>query len=100
MLARSLVIGIYKFAEKIDIDPAEDIRILVLLHKMGANEKPGQITRDEWKKGCEKLEADSIEKFKALLPSLDTGFMVDNEFREFYKVRSWSFAKKDLFIFK
>jgi len=77
--------GICTLAEKLDIDPTEDIRILVLLHKLGANEKPAQISRDEWVKGCEKLGTDSIDKFKALLPSLETGFMVHNEFRDFYK---------------
>jgi len=78
--------GICAFAEKLDIDPMEDIRILVLLQKMGANEKPAQISREEWIKGCEKLQTDSIQKFKDLLPSLDTGFMANgNEFRDFYK---------------
>lgn len=65
----------------------EDIRILVLLHKLGSKVKPGMITRDEWMSGCESLNVDSIAKFQALLPSLDTGFMVDKEFRDFYKVR-------------
>ena len=78
--------GICTLAEKLNIDPMEDIRILVLLHKLGSKEKPGQITREEWTKGCQVLQTDSIDKFIALLPSLDTGFMVDNEFRDFYKV--------------
>lgn len=64
------------------------MRILVLLHKLGAEEKPSQISREEWTKGCEKLQCDSIAKLKELLPSLDTGFMVDDEFRNFYKVSS------------
>ena len=78
--------GICAIAEKLNIDPLEDIRILVLLHKLGANAKPGQISREEWKKGCDKLQTDSIEKLQGLLPGLDTGFMMDHEFREFYKV--------------
>lgn len=77
--------GICALAEKLNIDPMEDIRILVLLHKLGSKEKPGQITREEWTKGCKLLQTDSIDKLVALLPSLDTGFMVDNEFRNFYK---------------
>jgi DCN1-like protein 1/2 len=77
--------GISNLADELNIDPLEDIRILVLLHKLGANAKPGQIRRDEWSKGCETLSTDTIEKFKGLLPSLDTGFMVDTEFRDFYK---------------
>lgn len=77
--------GICTIAENLNIDPMEDVRILVLLHKLGANAKPGQISREEWKKGCQDLQADSIEKMKDLLPSFDTGFMVDSEFRDFYK---------------
>lgn len=77
--------GICKIAEQLNVDPIEDIRILVLLHKLGANEKPAQISRAEWIKGCQTLQTDSIGKFQALLPSLDVGFMVDSEFRDFYK---------------
>ena len=76
----------------------EDIRILVLLHKLGSKVKPGMITRDEWMSGCESLNVDSIAKFQALLPSLDTGFMVDKEFRDFYKVRKILF--ENFFIYK
>lgn len=82
-----ILAGICKIAEQLNIDPLEDIRILVLLHKLGANEKPGQISRLEWTNGCEKLRTDSIDKLQALLPSLDVGFMENNEFRDFYKVR-------------
>jgi len=78
--------GVCKFCELIEIDAMEDIRILVLLWKMEVGEdRPAQITRDEWKKGCMKLNIDTIEKFKQLLPTLDTGFLVASEFREFYK---------------
>jgi hypothetical protein len=73
--------------ESIEIDPLEDIRILVLLFKMGATSKPAQITRDEWLAGCAKLNIVSIDSIKSLLPSLDPGFMDQTEFRELYKVR-------------
>jgi len=43
--------GISKFCEDLGIDPLEDIRILVLLWKMGANDKPAQINKLEV--GCE-----------------------------------------------
>ena len=56
------------------------------------------ITRDEWMSGCESLNVDSIAKFQALLPSLDTGFMVDKEFRDFYKVRKILFFE-NFFLF-
>jgi hypothetical protein len=68
------------------MDATEDIRILVLLWKMGCKAtKPGQISRDEWLAGCSLLSIDSwstLEKFK---PSLDTGFLENSEFKDFYK---------------
>jgi len=76
--------GISKLCDSIGIDPLEDMRILVLLWKMGAKDKPAQINKKEWKEGCEKLQVDSIDKFKKLLPSLDTGFLTE-EFKDFYK---------------
>lgn len=77
--------GICKLCEFIEIDPLEDIRILILLFKMGAKSKPAQITRDEWMAGCAKLNIVSIDSIKSLLPSLDPGFMDQMEFRELYK---------------
>ena len=78
--------GIAKLCEKLDLDPETDIRILVLLWKLGSKEKPAQITKDEFISGCYELQVDSIEKFKTLLPSLDTGFLDQDEFKSFYKV--------------
>ena len=78
--------GIAKLCEKLDLDPETDIRILVLLWKLGSRDKPAQITKDEFMNGCYELQVDSIEKFKALLPSLDTGFLDQDEFKSFYKV--------------
>jgi Cullin binding len=69
----------------LDIDPLEDIRVLVLLWKMGANEKPAQISKQEWMQGCAKLQVDSVAKFEILLPSLDIGFLDQTEFKDFYK---------------
>jgi len=77
--------GICKLCEHINIDPMEDIRILILLHKLGANAKPAQISREEWMSGCESLQLDSTDKIQQLLPSLDPGFMEQMEFREMYK---------------
>ena len=78
--------GIAKLCEKLDLDPETDIRILVLLWKLGSNEKPAQISKAEFMNGCYELQVDSIEKFKTLLPSLDTGFLDQDEFKSFYKV--------------
>lgn len=77
--------GISKLCEKLDIDPLEDIRVLVLLWKLGANEKPAQISKTEWMQGCGKLQVDSVSKFETVLPSLDTGFLDQSEFKDFYK---------------
>merc|ERR1712071_720567 len=76
--------GLAKLCEHIGIDP-EDVRALVLLWKLGANKKPGQITKQEWIQGCIKLEADSIDKFKNIIPKLDPGFITRDEFKSFYK---------------
>jgi hypothetical protein len=90
--------GISTFCEKLEIDPLEDIRILVLLWKMGSKEKPAMISKEEWMAGCQKLQLDSLEKFKALLPSLDTGFLDRTEFRDFYKVRYYDTWNDMIFI--
>ena len=69
-----------------DIDAFNDIRILVLLYKMGAGkDQPGTIAKDEWMEGCSKLKLDSWPDFGKCLPSLDTGFMEQKEFKDFYK---------------
>jgi hypothetical protein len=89
--------------EKLGVDALEDIRILVLLFKLGcAANPPGQLTQTEWMKGCGNLgsggaggahqhgastsSVDSWESLKTqVLPGLDTGFMDVAEFRDFYK---------------
>jgi Cullin binding len=71
--------------EKLGMDATEDIRILVLLWKMGCSEKPAQISKQEWMQGCATLEVDSWEKLKKLVPSLDTGFLEQTPFKDFYK---------------
>ena len=78
--------GIATLCEKLDVDPETDIRILVLLWKLGSKEKPAQISKDEFMSGCYDHQLDSIEKFKTFLPSLDTGFLDQEEFKSFYKV--------------
>lgn len=80
--------GICKLCEQLELDPLEDVRVLVLLWKMGANKKPAEIQKDEWIAGCHKLKLDSIDKFRKLVPSLETGFMERDEFGDFYKVRA------------
>ena len=74
--------GISKFADDLEIDPTTDLRILVLLHRMGANSKPGEISQAEWNEGCRKLNVFDIEGFKGLLTRLDPGFMEHKEVSE------------------
>lgn len=77
--------GICKLCEQLDLDPLEDVRVLVMLWKLGANKKPAEIQREEWMAGCRRLGLDSIEKFRKFIPALDTGFLDREEFGDFYK---------------
>ena len=42
-----LATGISKLCEKLELDPLEDIRVLVLLWKLGAVKKPAEINKEE-----------------------------------------------------
>jgi len=77
--------GIFTLGEKLGMDATEDIRILVLLWKMGCREKPAQLQKQEWMQGCSQLQVDTWDKVKALVPSLETGFLEQTEFKDFYK---------------
>mmetsp|Transcript_12440 Transcript_12440/g.18246 ORF Transcript_12440/g.18246 Transcript_12440/m.18246 type:complete len:250 (-) Transcript_12440:95-844(-) len=76
--------GISNLCESLGLDPY-DLRVMVLLWKLDATSKPQQISKTEWMEGCVNLQVDSIEKLKELLPSLDTGFLDETEFKDFYK---------------
>ena len=65
--------GISKLCEQIDIDPESDVRVLVLLWKLGANDRPGEISKEEFLGGCTRLGVDSASKIQGLMPSLDLG---------------------------
>jgi hypothetical protein len=88
--------GICKLCERLDLDPLEDVRVLVLLWKMGANKKPQEIQKEEWMAGCRKLQLDSIDTFIRFLPQLDTGFMDNEEFGDFYKVNNVASSSLDI----
>jgi hypothetical protein len=77
--------GIFKLGEKLGMDATEDIRILVLLWKMGCNDKPACISLDEWMQGCAALQVDTWTAMEQQVPSLDTGFLEQTAFKEFYK---------------
>lgn len=73
--------GIAKICESMEIDPSSDVRCLVMMWKLGANAKPGQISKEEFVKGCEKLNVTDANGLKALLPTFDPGFLDRQEFR-------------------
>lgn len=76
--------GISRLCELVELD-AEDIKTLVLLWKLGANSRPGTLTREEFLNGMKKLGVDTLPALKALIPSFDPGFLMDADFRSFYK---------------
>ena len=73
--------GIAKLAEQLGLDPAADVRVLVLLWRLGALEKSGQISRSEFIKGLTNLHVSKASELIAHLPSFDTGFLEKSEFR-------------------
>ena len=77
--------GICKLCEEIGIDPESDVRVLVLLWKLGANARPGEISKEEWLNGCQNLYLDSTQKFNNLMPGLDLGFLDRDDFKSFFK---------------
>ena len=77
--------GIGLLFEELGLDPTSDVKCLVLLWKLGASEKPGQITLTEWGVGMKKLGVESIEGLKRLLPGCDLGFMEEVDFKSFFK---------------
>lgn len=65
-------------------DVTEDVRILFLLWKIDPK-KPGLITEEEFMEYCTQNKIDSWDSFVNLLPELDVGFLVNSEFRDFYR---------------
>ena len=77
--------GVGVLCEKLGLE-IDDVRVMVLLWKLGSKAKPQSITKEEFLKGCKTLDVDSIPKFKKLLPSLDLGFLDRDDFRGMYEV--------------
>lgn len=73
--------GIGSLCESLGIDAASDVRALVLVWKLGAITKPGQITHNEFINGLKNFNVWNIDGLKTLLPSLDPGFLEKSEFR-------------------
>jgi len=73
--------GINRLGELLNIDASADVRVLVLMWKLKAIGKPGQISRDEFLEGIRSLDISDINGLKAYLPALDPGFLDRSEFR-------------------
>ncbi len=73
--------GIVNLAEMLSIDPVADVRALVMMWKLGANSKPGQISREEFINGFRNLQINDVAGLIKLLPSFDPGFLDRSEFR-------------------
>lgn len=77
-----------QLCEDLGIDGASDVRFIVLLWKLGASrknaDKPMAITDAAFRDRMLALNASSLEELRALLPSLDPGFLESDEFYEFY----------------
>lgn len=70
-----------KLCEQLNVDPSADVRVLVMLWKMGAVSTPGCITKTEFTAGCKKLRISSVSELRSLLPSFDPGFLGRADFR-------------------
>ena len=78
--------GIASLSEMLEMDPTADVRLLVLLWKMAAISKPGQVTKKEFTIGMTSVfKKDSVEGLKSILTSLDPGFLEKAPFRDFYR---------------
>ncbi len=73
--------GISKLCEQLSIDPNTDVRVLVLMWKLGALSKPGSISRTEFIQGMKKLNKCDVGGLITVLPSFDPGFLDRAEYR-------------------
>lgn len=73
--------GIATLCEKLGIDAASDVRSLVLVWRLGAVSKPGQIQKSEFVEGLKQLGLSDVQGLQNYLPALDPGFLDRSEFR-------------------
>mmetsp|Transcript_10112 Transcript_10112/g.10200 ORF Transcript_10112/g.10200 Transcript_10112/m.10200 type:complete len:224 (-) Transcript_10112:633-1304(-) len=76
--------GIGKLCEDLGIDPQSDVRILVLLWRLGAVSTPGQISKEEFMTGMRAMGLSNLEGIRSALPSLDPGFLEHSKFKDFF----------------
>ena len=82
--------GIERMCAQVGIsDPGGDVRALVLCWKLGGCTveplKPGCIKRAEFVGTMLTMRLDSTKALAKTLPTLDTGFMENKEFQEFFR---------------
>lgn len=70
-----------KLCEQLNVDPSADVRVLVMLWRLGAVSTPGCITKTEFIAGFRKLRVSSLAELRSQLPSFDPGFLEKTEFR-------------------
>jgi hypothetical protein len=84
--------GVEALCKEVGItDVSEDVRALVLCHKLGActidnagKPKPGCIKHEEFVNAMKNMGKSTVAQLAQILPTLDTGFMEANEFKDFF----------------
>ncbi len=79
--------GISRLADAIGL-PIDDVKLLALMWKLGAKEKPASISEEEFVNGCMNfngLSSVSVDALKSVVPILDPGFLEGSEFKDLYK---------------
>ncbi|GAA0157585.1 ubiquitin-protein ligase [Lithospermum erythrorhizon] len=74
--------GIEKLCSDLKLETS-DVKVLMLAWKMKAK-KQGYFTKDEWKRGMEALNVDTITKLKKSLPGLEEDVLKPENFEDFY----------------
>mmetsp|Transcript_12301 Transcript_12301/g.18639 ORF Transcript_12301/g.18639 Transcript_12301/m.18639 type:complete len:215 (-) Transcript_12301:151-795(-) len=77
--------GIGRLGEALDMDPSSDVRLLVLLWRLGSSQKPGCITKTEFVKGMKDIGASTVTDLINKSPSFDPGFLDKGDFRDFFR---------------
>eukprot|EP01031_Cornospumella_fuschlensis_P037700 gene37700-45801_t len=77
--------GIGKLCDMLGIDASTDVRSLIIVWKLKAVAKPGQISKDEFVQGLRALGVADLQGLQSLLPSFDPGFLERPAFRDFYR---------------
>jgi hypothetical protein len=76
--------GLLKLMAAVDLD-MEDIRMTMLMWKLGARKTPGGIEKAEFVTGMQKLGLSTIAGLKGITPQLQTGFLENKEFFDLFR---------------